>query len=52
MSDHAPSSVLQVMTIASVSEDTHVNIWNLENVSMQELEPIASVAIKDKVLPS
>mmetsp|Transcript_20915 Transcript_20915/g.50779 ORF Transcript_20915/g.50779 Transcript_20915/m.50779 type:complete len:129 (+) Transcript_20915:989-1375(+) len=38
------------LVIASVSEDTHWVVWNLDRVEKQEIEAIASGTVKDKML--
>ena len=36
--------------VASVSEDTHLVVWNIERVEQSEIEAIATKDVKDKLL--
>lgn len=38
------------MLVASVSEDTHIVVWNIERVEQSEIEAIATKDVKDKLL--
>mmetsp|Transcript_13019 Transcript_13019/g.45767 ORF Transcript_13019/g.45767 Transcript_13019/m.45767 type:complete len:336 (-) Transcript_13019:294-1301(-) len=36
--------------VASVSEDTYINIWNLEGLDSKEIEAIKSISVKDLMI--
>jgi hypothetical protein len=38
------------MMVASVSEDTHLMVWNIERVEQSEIEAMATKDVKDKLL--